>query len=79
METERPGAVVSSLHCHDLSGDGELDLIVGRDDGSLEVYATSGIPELLAEGPGVAYRRYTYVCNSGFRKNEAYGPIACTL
>ena len=59
MEAERPGSMVSSLHCHDLTGDGELDLIVGRDDGSLEVFATSGIPELLNEGP--THRRYTYV------------------
>ncbi|KAJ1521166.1 hypothetical protein ONE63_002861 [Megalurothrips usitatus] len=41
LDEERPGAAVSSLHCYDLAGDGEEDLIVARDDGSLEGTALS--------------------------------------
>lgn len=36
--TSRRGGVTSMDH-HDMTGDGIRDLIVGRDDGSLEVYS----------------------------------------
>ncbi|KAK3915090.1 Bardet-Biedl syndrome 7 protein [Frankliniella fusca] len=63
VDAERPGAAVSSLHCHDLSGDGDLDLIVGRDDGSVEVFATAALePGADASQDHDVYRRFTYSC-----------------
>ncbi|XP_034245174.1 Bardet-Biedl syndrome 7 protein homolog [Thrips palmi] len=59
--TERAGASVSTLHCHDLTGDGELDLIVGRDDGSLEVFAVEAMADAAA-AEDAAHRRFTYTC-----------------
>ncbi|XP_026282098.1 Bardet-Biedl syndrome 7 protein homolog [Frankliniella occidentalis] len=63
VDAERPGAAVSSLHCHDLAGDGDLDLIVGRDDGSVEVYATTALdPSADASSDHDVHRRFTYSC-----------------
>lgn len=59
VDTERPGAAVSSLHCYDLTGDGELELIVARDDGSLDVHTTIGIADATSED--AVYRRFSYV------------------
>lgn len=39
---------VTSIDCYDITGDGQLDLIAGRDDGIIEIYVydTTGRPTL---------------------------------
>jgi len=41
LKSDHHKSGVSSLHCHDLTGDGVPDLLVGRNDGSVEVYTMS--------------------------------------
>ncbi|KAJ8878257.1 hypothetical protein PR048_018834 [Dryococelus australis] len=52
-------AGVTCLYCYDLTGDGTLDLLVGRQDGSIEVYPLddSGEEEALGES------RFTHTCS----------------
>ncbi len=33
-------AALTSIHCYDMTRDGNLDIICGRDDGILEIYCT---------------------------------------
>ncbi|XP_014678211.1 PREDICTED: Bardet-Biedl syndrome 7 protein homolog [Priapulus caudatus] len=56
------GGSVTALDYYDVTGDGTLDLIVGRDDGVLEVY---GFHDDDAEEDAEPTLRFSHACNEG--------------
>lgn len=45
LEPKEKAGQVTCIDCYDMTGDGVKDLIIGRDDGSIEVYTVSAHSE----------------------------------
>lgn len=59
LDNSKHKASVQCLHCYDMTGDGVLDLLVGRQDGSLQVYT---LPIDETEDALPPAERFSYVC-----------------
>ncbi|KAG8302515.1 Bardet-Biedl syndrome 7 protein [Homalodisca vitripennis] len=60
MEPGRHRGGVQSLYCYDMTGDGVADLLVGRSDGTLQIYS---IPTEPADDINQPSERFSYVSN----------------
>lgn len=58
IEGDKHRGGVQSLHCYDMTGDGVPDLLVGRMDGTLQIYS---LPDDQAYDLGPPSERYSYV------------------
>ncbi|XP_075234502.1 BBSome complex member BBS7-like [Lycorma delicatula] len=60
IQSEKHKGGVLSMHCYDMTGDGIPDLLIGRQDGLLEVYS---MPTDIGEDNQPPLERFSYSCN----------------
>lgn len=55
---------ISSIQSYDLTGDGNKNLIIGRNDGNIEIYSIDVTDEI--DGPILVFVDVRRICNSTF-------------